>query len=111
MEKKLELIRELMDQLQEEMQYGKGDFEERLGRKKPDAAIEIMKVEGDSPELKKSEEMSGMDLDNDHEMGEDPKHAAMVMGKGMDDDMDMDMGGEEESPEDMLKKRLMKLRG
>lgn len=100
MKSKLDMIKELMDQLQEEMQYGKGDFEERLGRKKPDAAIEVMKIEGDSPELKKAEEMPGMDLDNDMEMGEDPEHAAMVMDEG-----------EEESPEDMLKKRLMKLRG
>lgn len=99
MKSKLDMIKELMDQLQEEMQYGKSDFEDRLGRKKPDAAIEVMKVEGDSPELKKAEDMSGMDMDQDMEMGEDSDHPEMAM------------NGEEESPEDMLKKRLMKLRG
>lgn len=89
---KMEIIQELMDMLKDEMQYGKDDFEERLGRKKPDMAI--MKVEGD---LEPDEEKMGMDLDGDDEMGESPEHAKMVMGA---DDEDED-----------LKSRLMKMRG
>lgn len=102
----LKLISQLMDQLQGEMEYDEDDLASRLGRKKP--GIEMVKIEGKMPmhgmddPMEKMEEMTGRDLDNDMEMGEDPEHAAMVMDEGEDD--------EDMSPEDMLKKRLMKLR-
>ena len=103
---KLQVIKELMDELQEKMEFGKDDFEERLGRKKPD--IEVMKVEGSmdhdmmDPEMEHEEEESGIDLDGDMEMGESPEHAAMVLGKSSEEPM---------SPEEKLKQRLLKLRG
>lgn len=84
-EMKLKVIQEIMDDLQDQMEMGADDFDERLGK----------------PKLEVKEEIMGKDLDGDMEMGEDPEHAAMVMGdEGMD-----------ESPEDKLKARIMKLKG
>lgn len=92
--KELQLIKELMDQLQEEMKYGKEDFASRLGRKEEPKGIEIMKIE-----------KSGLDElpeGDEHELKESPEFEA----------------GEEEgmqelpeSSDDLLKKRLLKLRG
>lgn len=100
----LKLISQLMDQLQGEMEYDEDDLASRLGRKKP-KAIEMVKIEGKMPMkgMESMEEMFGKDLDGDMEMGEDPEHASMVMDEGEDD--------EDMSPEEMLKKRLMNLRG
>lgn len=97
--KKLEIIQQLMEELQEEMQYSGDDFSERLGRKKPD--LEVVKIEGKmgAPDLEESEEEIGMDLDHDMEMGESPEHMAMVM------------GDEDENPENKFKKRIQALRG
>ena len=98
-EMKLKLIQELMEELTGSMEMDKDDFDHRLGRKKPD--IEVLKVEGSlDPKMEKAEEMMGEDMDGDMEMGEDPEHAAAVMGMG-----------EEASPEDKLKDRIMKMRG
>lgn len=83
----LKLISQLMDQLQGEMQYGEDDFSSRLGRKKP--GVEVVKIEGD---MMPKKSMEGMEEMSDHDMDED-----MEMGK--------------DSPEDELKKRLMKMRG
>jgi hypothetical protein len=100
----LEVIKSLMEQLVEEMKPGAEDFEERLGRKKP--GIEVLKIEGklgddegeeENPLLEKAEEKMGMDMDSDQETGEPPMHQSMVM----DEDI---------SPQEKLKKRLMKLR-
>lgn len=93
--RELEVIQQLMEELKDQMEYGEDDFSERLGRKKPD--IEVIKMEGELP-LEREEELEGEDLDNDMELGEDPEHAAMIL----DDEM--------MSPEDKLKKRIMKLR-
>lgn len=101
-DRKLQIIKELMEQLQDEMSYGKEDFEERLGRKKPE--VEIVKMKSESPGMEKLEEVVGEDLDGDHEEGESMEHKRMVLGGG--DEMEM----EAEGPEDDLKKRLMKLR-
>jgi hypothetical protein len=79
--KKLNIIMDLMQELQNEMEYGKEDFEERLGRPKPQ--VEVMKMEGELP-----------------------------MGEEMEGDMPEDeMMMEEESPDEKLKNRIMKLRG
>lgn len=88
-----------MDQLQGEMEYGEDDFAGRLGRKKPD--LEVVKIEGDMPLKSKEnmEEMMGKDLDSDMEMDENHDRASMML------------DGDDPSPEDELKKRLMKLRG
>lgn len=89
MKDELQLIQELMQELQDKMQYGKDDLEDRLGRnKKPD--LEVMKIEGDMmPEDK-----------------EDPLMEEDQMVDSMDE-----MPMEEESPEEKLKRRVMKLRG
>ena len=83
--KQLEVIAGLMDQLQEEMEYGEEDFASRLGREKP--APEGVKVEIEKPEMMAAEEMP--------EMEEEEAPAEMI---------------EAEGPEDSLKKRLMKMR-
>jgi len=98
--KELELIQEVMDQLKDEMEYGKDDFADRLGKGKP-SGVTVLKIEGkaDDPMMERGEEDSGMDVDDDKEMGESPMHA-------------MSMGDEMEvSPEDKLKQRLLRLRG
>jgi len=86
--KELQLIQELMEQLQAEMSPTTDDFNERLGRNKPEPgmqekpAIEVTKIEGAIPLEEEEEDME------------------------MSDMMEYD-----ESPEDKLKNRLMKLRG
>lgn len=42
---------DLMEELQEKMQYGEEDFAERLGRKKPEAVEMEVKLEGESEEM------------------------------------------------------------
>lgn len=78
---KMQIIGQLMEELQELMGPKSEDFEERLGRSKPDADVAIMKVSAEP----------GME----GEMGMDDEYA------GMDEDC---------SPEDKFKSRLMKLR-
>lgn len=104
--KELQVIAELMDKLQEQMDPSEDDFAERLGRKKP--GIEVVKVEGkmEDPDMEHAEEELGMDLDHDMEEGESPEHQAKVLG-GMGDEDDEDML----SPEESLKRRIMKMRG
>ncbi len=84
-DRKLQIIKELMEQLQDEMSYGAEDFEERLGRKKPD--VKVLKIEGEM------DPMESMDDEPESEMG-------------ADEDMEL----ESEGPDSELKKRLMKLR-
>lgn len=77
-----EIIQELMDELKSTMAYSEEDFASRLGREKPE--VEVVKMEGKLP--------LGDDLEGAmHEMEEEAEF--------------------EESPEDKLKSRLMKLRG
>lgn len=94
-DRKFEIIQQLMEELQEYMQPSGEEIDERLGRKKP--GVEVAKIEIGGPDLESKEEMLGEDLDGDMEMGEDPEHAAMILG--------------DESPEEKLKSRLMKMRG
>lgn len=100
--KELKIIKELMDQLSGEMEYTPDDLESRLGRKKPEG-VTIIKMEKGSPEMEAAEEKLGADLDDDHEEGEGLEHMRKVLG-GDDEDMEM-------SPDDDLKKRVMRLRG
>lgn len=93
----LAIITELMQDLQEQMEYGKDDFEDRLGRKKPDMVS--IEIEGKSPMgMDKEEDMGDME---EMTMKPDPDESPMMS----------DMMGEKKSPEDELKKRLMRLRG
>lgn len=80
----LGIIQELMEFLQDKMQYGEEDLSERLGRPKPE--VQVTKIEGEMP-MGDDAEMESPDMD--------------PMG-GMD---------EMESPEDKLKHRIMKMRG
>ena len=88
-EQKLKIIKELMDELVDSMEYSKDDFDERLGRKKPD--VEVLKVEGEIP----MEEMSP------------EEHQEMM---GMEDENEPMEDEEECSPDEKLVKRMMKLR-
>lgn len=90
--KELMLIQELMDKLIGEMEPSASDFETRLGREKPE--IKAIEIEGVLPE-----EGEELEMEEEMDMDEDM------------DDMDSEMGMEEETPEESLKKRLMKLRG
>lgn len=87
---KLKIIKDLMEQLQEQMVPGKEDFEERLGRK---PAVKITEIEVSKPKGKMLEE----DMDKE-EMEEDEESVMEPMSPEM------------ESDEDSLKERLMKLR-
>lgn len=95
-EMKLKLIQELMEELSDSMEMDKDDFDHRLGKGK---SVEVVKVSGDEP-MEKAEEVMGEDLDDDMEMGEDPEHAAAVLGDKM----------EALSPEEKLKERILKMR-
>lgn len=54
-ENKFEIIKKLMEELQEEMKYGPEELGDRLGRPKPDVAV--MKVETDvDPMMDESED-------------------------------------------------------
>ncbi len=80
-DRKMEIIQSLMEELQEMMEPGSEDFSERLGRPKPDVEIS----------------MSGeMPPDEDEDM---PTKSPMG------DDM-----SDEDSPDEMLKNRIMKMR-
>ena len=89
--RELELIKELMDKLIDEMEPSSSDFEERLGRGKPE--VKSIQIEGVIPE-------EDIDLEDD-----------------MDDDTEEDIDTvdsiipEDESPEEALKRRIEKLRG
>lgn len=93
--KELEIIQQLMEELQGQMEDGPEDFDERLGRKKPD--VEIMKIEGKvDPNLMRDQEDEEM-------MGEEEEPSVEMFGD--EDDM------EEMSPEHDLMARIKKLRG
>ncbi len=64
----LEVIQELMGDLIAKMEYGEGDFDERLGREKP--KVEVMKMEMGEPE---EEEMGEVEEMLGEEEGPDEK--------------------------------------
>lgn len=106
--KHLGIIEELMQLLQDKMEYGSDDLGERLGRnKKPD--LEITKVGVGVDPMEEAKESSS-ERDRELASGEDDEagEASEEAGKPGMSSMDMD---EEMSPEDKLKSRLMKLRG
>lgn len=78
-----------MDQLVEEMEYSKDDFDQRLGKSK---SVEI-KVE--DPSMEEEDDMFGMDedMDEDEMLGEEPLFEKKPM-----------------SPEESLKERILKLK-
>lgn len=62
-DRKFEIIKQLMEELQDEMQPNSDDFSERLGREKP--SVEVMKMSGDGDD---SDMDSGMPMDDDDMM-------------------------------------------
>lgn len=94
--RKMEIIKQLMDQLQEEMEYSPDDLGARLGRKKPDAMVMIKAEKGDPMEGMEgdmSDDQEGMPMGDSHEGAE------------------MALGGGEEDEDEMFKQRLARLRG
>lgn len=91
--KELDIISQLMEELQGQMEDSSEDFDERLGRKKPD--LEITKIKGEiDPNLMQDEE--------DEEMLGEEEEPSMEM-FGDEDEM-------EESPEESLMARIRKLK-
>ncbi len=92
MKEELKVIMDLMQDLQNKMEYGEDDLSERLGRKKP--GLEVVKIEGKLP----MGEEEGMEEESEMPFG-------MGSSKSMEEDCEM-----EDGPESQLKKRLLKLR-
>ena len=90
--KDLEVIKNLMEELQDQMKYSDEDLSERLGRKKPE--VKVLEIKGKIPMDEESmedeslEDKLGFDMDHDDEMDED----------------------HEVSPDSDLKQRIMSLR-
>ena len=82
---KMEIIKQLMDELQSAMGHSPDDLSERLGRPKPDVGMISIEAKPDD----------GSDPDDD---------------SGMDDDSSDDSSMMDD-PEEKLKQRLLKLRG
>lgn len=85
---KLKMIMELMEELTNEMELGEDDFSERLGRKKPEPEVSVM-IESEEELPLDEEDLEGEAHEQDEELEE------MI----------------EESPEDKLKSRILKMRG
>lgn len=83
MKDELKIIRELMEQLEDEMKYSEDDFSERLGREKPKVDVVSISASDESREDQPEEE----------------------------EDFEEFKEEEKSSPEEELKKRLLKLRG
>ena len=108
----LDVIKELMEELTDKMQYDKDDFEERLGRKKP--SVEVVKIEGKLPGDSSLEEAldehsmrpkTREDEEEELEEQDSSSDPRRYMRAPLDSER-----LEEESPEESLKQRLMKLR-
>lgn len=123
-DKDLELIAQLMEELQDKMEYNSDDFEERLGRKKPQ--VEVVKIEGKIPLDKDSKYMDDSEDEEEYEMpmdeaiDEHEKLIGALKSPNHRDDIEEieeqseeleEMYDEKESPEQELKRRLSKLRG
>lgn len=61
----LEIIKRLMEELTEKMEYNTDDFEARLGRKKPDMEVSVIKSDMPIDEVDEIEEVPGMGDDED----------------------------------------------
>ena len=81
-DRKMRIIQQLMEELQEEMKPGADEFDDRLGREKPKVDVMAMSSDGDMG-----------DESGDMQLGD------------QDDMMPKD------SPDELFKQRLMKLRG
>ncbi len=91
MKQDLEIIRDLMDELVNDMEPKEEDFSERLGRSKPKIAAIKMEVEGESGDSVSEDEKDRLGAEDDLE---DPS----VFEMGFD-------------PGERLKNRIKKLRG
>ena len=103
---KLATIKELMDQLQREMDSSPEDFNERLG-KKPKVEAVAIKIE-EKPKF----DMKNIDEPFQRLQRDEPKATDRPsLAQGMDDEEDSESDMEEVESEESLKERLMKLRG
>lgn len=68
-EKSMEIIKQLMEELQEQMAYSEDDLGERLGRKKPE--VEVMKIEAEGEPMMEGEMDEEMPMDGMEESPED----------------------------------------
>jgi len=66
-DEKLEVIKDLMEELMGEMDYGPEEFDERLGRKKPE--LEAVVVKGELP--MDEEDMEEVEMMEDEEEDEE----------------------------------------
>lgn len=73
MDRKLEIIQELMEQLQGMMDPSAEDFESRLGREKP--TVEVLDLESEEP-MEGSEDVA---MDGDLEFGPEEKLKSRLM--------------------------------
>src|SRR5690554_2777181 len=108
-DKELEIIKELMDKLTDEMEYSEEDFAERLGRK---PEIKAIKIEGELPEDLEEELEDDLEESEEREVEEELSVHKLPLDEDDSEyeEYDYDEESEELSPEDELKKRLMKLR-
>ncbi len=60
-DRKMEIIKELMDQLQEEMGHSPDELSERLGRPKPSLEVVSMEADGGGEDMMGDEEEMEMD--------------------------------------------------
>lgn len=120
--KELALIAELMDSLAEEMSYGKEDLARRLGRQSEESMgepeVKVVKLEAEGPMEKESEDEDEDEIEMDKEDFKE-EHGRLIKtlrSPGRMDDLEeaeeQEAEMEEElGPDEMLKQRLMKLRG
>lgn len=101
----LEMIKKLMEELSEKMEYSADDFEERLGRKKP-ASVSV-----DVIAAKPMKSLSHDEVEDAEESlfpKEEAEEAEKMGGMGYDEE-DCDEDEEDGDEAGMLKKRLMRL--
>src|SRR5574343_32465 len=99
MEKKIrmQILQEIMDDM-DKRSYSKLSEKptvvsvKEIGSNDPELLDGLKDEMGEDPVLEGKEEELGMDLDNDDEEGEDPMHAAKVLG-GQDEEDDADGEG------------------
>lgn len=78
----LDMIQKLMHELSEKMEYSTDDFESRLGRKKPDVDVTLVKGEMPEKEMMEDEDDAMEDEDHMEDLGDDLKSRLMRLRKG-----------------------------
>lgn len=106
----LKIVKDLMDKLKDEMQYGKDDLSHRLGRDKPEIKVtKIVSAVPDDGDDDADEDMSDMGDAKTQFDAQGEMESKKAMDPSLDDE-DIASDDDEMSPMS-LKQRLMKLRG